>query len=133
MKKYIIHFITVLLIAGPVIILALTNPVSADSNQLLWDDTTDNFQATIGLSNNDSREIAAQAANVMLGFIGMIAVIIMLLGGFRWMTSAGNEDKVAEAKKIIGAGVIGLIIILAAFAIAQFVISALYNAAAANG
>ncbi len=57
-----------------------------------------------------------------LGFLGLIAVILILYGGFIWMTAGGNEDKVATAKKIITAAVIGLIIILLAWAIVTFVV-----------
>jgi hypothetical protein len=46
--------------------------------------------------------------------LGVIAVILVLWGGFKWMTAAGNEDGITEAKKLMGAGVIGLVIILAA-------------------
>jgi uncharacterized membrane protein len=53
---------------------------------------------------------------------GIIAVVIILAGGFKWMTAGGNEDKVGEARKMIISGVIGLAIIMSAFAIAQFVI-----------
>ncbi len=38
------------------------------------------------------------------------------------MTAGGNEEKIAGAKKMLGAGIIGLVIILAAFAIASFVV-----------
>jgi hypothetical protein len=48
------------------------------------------------------------------------------------MTAAGNEDKVGEAKRIIGAGVIGMVIILGAFGVAQFVLEALYGATGAG-
>jgi hypothetical protein len=47
------------------------------------------------------------------------------LGGFKWMTAGGNEDKVGEAKKLIVAGIIGLVIILGSFAIATFVLTQL--------
>jgi hypothetical protein len=46
------------------------------------------------------------------------------------MTALGNEDKVSESKKLIAAGVIGLVIIITAYAIAAFVINALVNATA---
>jgi len=58
-----------------------------------------------------------------MGFLGIIAVIIILLGGFKWMTSGGNEDKVKKAKALIFQGIIGLVIVLSAYAIATFVIS----------
>ena len=68
--------------------------------------------------------------NIILGFLGIVAVVIILLGGFKWMTAGGNEDKVGEARKLITAGIIGLIIILASFAIASFVLTQLSAAVA---
>lgn len=66
--------------------------------------------------------------NVALGFLGLIAVIIILIGGFKWMTAGGNEDKVGEARKTIFAGIIGLAIILFAWGITTFVIENLSTA-----
>jgi len=80
--------------------------------------------------NTGTRNIGdtiAGVINVVLGFLGIIATGIILLGGFKWMTSQGNSDKVDEAKKLIGAGVVGLAIVLVAFAVAQFVLLSLYN------
>lgn len=80
------------------------------------------------LSDRDPRAIIGSIINVALGFLGVIAVGIILMGGFKWMTAGGSEDKVSEAKKLIGAGVIGLVIILASWAISTFVIEAIYGA-----
>ncbi len=85
-----------------------------------------------GLGVKDPREVAAQVINIILGFLGIIAVILIIYGGFLWMTAAGNEDKVSTAKKLLAAGVVGLIIILAAFGIANFVINALMGATGAG-
>lgn len=82
----------------------------------------------IALGNKDPRTMVAQIINVVLTLLGIIAVIIVLLGGFKWMTAGGNEDKVSEAKKLLGAGVIGLVIILAAWGIASFVLEQLMSA-----
>ena len=81
-----------------------------------------------GLGSRDLKETIVQILNVLLGFLGIIAVIVILLGGFKWMTAGGNEDKVGEAKKLLGAGIIGLVIILAAYAIATYVISTISTA-----
>lgn len=78
-----------------------------------------------GMVEKDPREIIANIINVILGFLGLIAVILILIGGFKWMTAGGNEDQVAEAKKWIYSGVVGLLIILASYAIATFVLSQL--------
>jgi len=66
--------------------------------------------------------------NIILGFLGIIAVVLILFGGFMWMTAAGSEEKIGTAKKIMSAGVIGLVIVLAAFGIARFVISSMITA-----
>ena len=88
----------------------------------------DTISNITGLGATDPREIAANVINVILGFLGIIAVVLILVGGFMWMTAAGNDDKVATAKKIMTAGIIGLVIVLAAFGIAKFVINALITA-----
>ena len=82
----------------------------------------------IELGAKDPREIVARIINTAMMFLGIIAVVIILLGGFKWMTAAGNEDKVGEAKQLMGAGVIGLVIILASWGIASFVLNQLINA-----
>jgi hypothetical protein len=131
MKKYLL-FALFALILIPVFAFTLSNAALADSNSLFWNNEAGEMQNTIGLGNADPRAMAAKVVNIMLGFLGIIAVIIILLGGFRWMTAAGNEDKVGEAKRIIGAGVIGMVIILGAFGVAQFVLEALYGATGAG-
>lgn len=76
-------------------------------------------------------QIITNIINIALGFLGIIAVGIILMGGFKWMTAAGNEDKTTEAKQLLGAGVIGLVIILASWALATFVIKNIYGATTA--
>lgn len=80
------------------------------------------------LGNQDIRQTIAQIINVALSLLGIVAVVIILIGGFKWMTAGGNEDQVAEARKMIFAGIIGLAIILSAFAIASFVLDSLQSA-----
>lgn len=66
--------------------------------------------------------------NIIMSVLAIIAVVIVLIGGFMWMTAAGNEERVKKAKQVLVAGVIGLAIILAAYAIASFVIRSLGTA-----
>ena len=80
------------------------------------------------LGNKDLRETIGQLINVALSLLGVIAVVIILAGGFKWMTSGGSEDKVGEARKMIFAGIIGLAVVLSAWAIALFVINKLSSA-----
>lgn len=91
-------------------------------------DIADNINKDILLGDKDPREIAASVINIILGFLGIVAVIIVLAGGFKWMTAGGNQDKVDEAKKLMTAGIVGLVIVLAAFGMAKFIIDALVSA-----
>ncbi len=120
-----------LFILTPALAFSLSAPALATSDALNpWgtDALKDNIQTTTGLGDRDPRDIAASIIRIILGFLGIVAVIIILLGGFKWMTAGGNEDKVGEAKKLITAGIIGLVIIVAAFAIATFVLNSLMQA-----
>jgi len=100
-------------------------------NNVGWGNvSTETIGNLTGLGVKDPREIAANVINIILGFLGIIAVVLILIGGFMWMTAAGNDDKVATAKKIMTAGIIGLVIVLAAFGIAKFVVNALITATA---
>ena len=56
-----------------------------------------------------------------LGFLGLVAVIMILWGGFTWMTAAGNEERVRKAKEVLRAAIIGLIVILLSWAIVTFI------------
>ncbi|NQT49430.1 hypothetical protein HQ571_01920 [Candidatus Kuenenbacteria bacterium] len=86
----------------------------------------------LGGEGKDLRSVIGKLINVALGFLGVIAVIIVLIGGFKYMTAGGSEEKAGDARKYIISGIIGLAIILAAYAITTFVISQLMNATTAD-
>jgi hypothetical protein len=117
----------------------LVVPVTMAQNLDVWGDSVTDTNGVglsafndIGLGNRDPKRIASAVIQVMLGFLGVIAVILILFGGFKWMTAAGNEDNIDQAKDLITAGVIGLLIVLAAFAVSVFVLNALLGATGAN-
>lgn len=76
----------------------------------------------------DPRDLAKNIINVVLGFLGIIAVVIILMAGFQWMTAGGEEEKVTEARQRLIQGAIGLVLILAAWIIAYFIIDQLVKA-----
>ena len=85
-------------------------------------------ESEIALSNSDPRSMVTKIINVALGLLSVIAVVIVIYGGFVWMTSNGEEEKVDKAKKTLKAGVIGLAIILASWGITAFVLNKLGDA-----
>jgi hypothetical protein len=123
-SKYLMSLAIVSLLVLPFLAL----PALAQSGNNLFGLNEVNNGLNNSLSNADPRVVIGRVINVALGFLGVIAVGIILMGGFKWMTAGGNEDKTAEAKKLMGAGIIGLVIILASWAIATFVINSLNNA-----
>lgn len=109
--------------------LLLPSIAFAQSDSLNVNDLgVDAVQSSIKLGSGDVRQTAARIINVALGFLGIIAVVIVLLGGFKYMIAGGNEEKTSEAKKLIVSGIIGLAIILSAWAITSFVITRLVTA-----
>lgn len=85
-----------------------------------------------GLGTKDLREGVMAIVNVIFGFLGILVIVAIVYGGFMMMTSGGSEEKTAEGRKVIGAGVIGLVILFSAYAISAFVISQLITATGAN-
>lgn len=88
----------------------------------------DSFTNQTGLGDANLEVTIGALIKTVIRFLGIIAVIVVLYGGFRWMTASGNDEKVAEAKRILIAGLIGLAIVLTALAITTFVINQILGA-----
>lgn len=76
----------------------------------------------------DPRYIAANIIRIALGILGILFLVLILYAGFLWMTAGGEEDKISKAKKLLSNGVVGLVIILSAYAISYFVFQSLLGA-----
>lgn len=79
------------------------------------------------LNDNNLMTTLNQIINVIIGVIGFIAVIVIILGGVQYTTSAGDSGKVKKAKDTIMYGIIGLVIALLAYSIVNFVLSSLFK------
>jgi uncharacterized membrane protein len=115
MKKYAIW----LAILGLVVLPQLASAITLDVGI--------NYATATGLGTKDVRETIASIINVAMGLLGIVAVVIILLGGFKWMTAGGDDEKIKKAKNLIISGIIGLVIILTAYAIANFVVTSILN------
>ncbi len=116
MKKYLALGILLALMV-PAVVLAQAN----------WMQGMETFQNVTGLGNVPLPVAIARIVKIILSFLGLIAVVIIIIGGFQWMTSGGNEEKIGGAKKLMGAGIVGLAIVVLAYAITTFIVSALYQ------
>jgi Type IV secretion system pilin len=70
----------------------------------------------------DIRALALNIVSFFLGFLGLVAVIMIIYGGITYVTAAGNQEKVDSAKKIIMYAIVGIIIVLISFALVNTVI-----------
>lgn len=80
------------------------------------------FSGAEGANFDTSATIGSVIAAVIKGFIallGVIFVILIIIAGNKWMNAGGEEEKVREAKDTIRRAIIGLIIIIAAYAITE--------------
>lgn len=68
------------------------------------------------------RTLATTVMNFFLGFLGFIAVLVIIYGGVMYVTAQGAQEKIDSAKKIIQYALIGLVIILLSFAIVYTVL-----------
>jgi len=116
MKKY-------LPLIGVVLMLALL--VTPALAQNLDNGFMSEFQGNAGIGDNTIAEVVGQVVKAVLSILGLVALIIFIIAGFQWMTSGGNKEKIQSAQKLMGAAVIGLVIIIIAYAAASFIISAL--------
>ena len=97
------------------------------------DDKTAPAGDAIAIGNADLRTTAVKIINIALSLLGIIAVVVILIGGFQWMTAGGDDGKVETARKWIFSGIIGLAIILSAWAIAKFALVNLGKATNTSG
>ena len=79
----------------------------------------------VELRSSDPRTVFGRIINIALGFLGVIALLIILYAGFLWMTSGGDEEKIRRAKKTLIRAAIGLLIIFSSWAFVSFLISRL--------
>lgn len=106
-----------------------------------WPSRSDNWgldktaqKAELASSHTKTRtfsEIVGRLINPVLGLLGMVFMVLIIYAGVLWMTAAGNEEKVAKAKKIIYTATVGLVIVTFAYVISELIIfNLLYQQAA---
>jgi hypothetical protein len=80
-----------------------------------------NPYAAISPGRNDLAGIVGLVIQAMLGLLGVIFLIYTVYAGYNWMVAQGDEEKVTKAKETIQRAIIGLIVIIGAYAISYWV------------
>lgn len=73
------------------------------------------------LANGDE-SIIRRGINLMLYGIGVLSVVMLIFGGFKYIISGGQKDKVTSAKNTILYAIVGLLLAIFAYAIIHFVV-----------
>lgn len=120
-KKIIFTIILCTLVALPAAAQVLEPTELNEQSQVFFNETGLSSTVTIP-------ELVSDIIRVVLGLLGIIFLSLIIYAGFMWMTAAGNDDHIAKAKKIMTAAIIGLAIVLAAYAITYFVIDQILEA-----
>lgn len=116
LKKFLLSitsFFVWLLLYLPVSAQSVTTPV-------------DRLKNTAGAANLSTTSVTPQSVVVsiiliVLGLLGIIFLVLIIYSGFTWMTSQGDKTKIDKAKQTISNSVIGFAIIIASYAIVDFI------------
>ncbi len=138
MKKLVLNVIAAALMVLGLGSIATLSPAYADNDSAFCANgkpalngdisNCDEWKGGSGISNNnDLMGILTTIINVIVGVIGFVAVVMIVVGGIGFVTSQGDTSKVAKARNTILYGVVGLVVALLAFAIVNFVLSAVFG------
>ena len=129
-KTILITLVIVSFIIGPLVFSQSSQTqrvlTTGGSSELQTQDTA--FIAAAGLGTASPAIIISLIIKVLLGFLGIIFIVLLIYAGFKWLTSAGNEEQISAAKKTIVTAIIGLTIVLAAYIITVFVLDKIIEA-----
>lgn len=120
-NKIVFGLLTVALLSLPYL------QAMAWSPQDIEFDPGENILRNTGLGQEMPIDLITNIINWALGLLGLLALILLIYGGFIWMLAAGEEEKIKKAQDIIKGAVIGLVIILASYGIASYVFNNLVN------
>ena len=74
---------------------------------------------------NSASQLITRIIEILLAIAGLLAVIFLIVGGFRYITAGGNEETAEAAKKTITNAIIGIVIIILSFVIVRVISNAL--------
>ncbi len=112
------------------LVLAADNSNSKIYNDVIQDNL--NKAAETGLPGSEGYQLTlldriAIFINRILGVLGIVFLVIIIVAGFKWMSSGGNQEEISQAKKMLVAGLVGIVIVFLAYAISAFVFNFIFS------
>ena len=110
------------LLVVPTVALAVAPAASAEGN-LTLNSGVDSAQGEgVGQVSTDPESLVKKFVNIFLFAVGALSVILLIWGGIRYTTSAGDSNKVQAAKNTVLYAIVGLVVAILAYAIVNMVI-----------
>lgn len=97
-------------------------PAFADEVDVFKGDACTGNTSICGSSGNEAYQILENVINILLTIIGIIAVIMIIIGGIKYVTSTGDSSSINSARETIIYALVGLGIAIMAYALVNFVI-----------
>jgi type IV secretion system pilin len=104
----------------------INNGLCAGSN-LEFTETPGQCNVATSDATTKINNIIHTVVNLLSAIVGVVAVIMIIVGGFRYITSGGNDTSVTSAKNTILYAIIGLVVVALAQLIVRFTLSKLTN------
>ncbi|OIO08426.1 hypothetical protein CO115_01145 [Candidatus Falkowbacteria bacterium CG_4_9_14_3_um_filter_36_9] len=122
MKKLLI----IILIIFPILFFNISF-VKADTFKL-FSDSLNNTAINSGYENQTVGQdpfvdTIAKVVQMVLGLLGVVFFGLTIYGGYLWMLARGNEEDLKKAQEVLRGAVIGLIIVISAYAVSYYIIS----------
>ncbi len=122
MKYFIACILTVSIISGLILVFSENKVLAADTFKQGLQKTSEKIGYNPVENGRDAMvKTAGKILNIILGFIGVLFLLLMIHGGDVWMNARGNEQQIAKAKTILTNAFFGIVAILVAYAITFWV------------
>lgn len=134
-KSFLLLAATAVALAGPTVGLPVTafaatcNPIQTGVNSGINNATGSSGTCGASSTNGGLTNLAKKVVNIFSIVVGVVAVLMIIYGGFRYITSGGDTGNVGNAKNTLIFAVVGLIIV----ALAQFIVHYVLNTAVNAG
>ncbi len=102
---------------GPALVCCMPSETTTESE--IYNPALDGFGT--GAGETIIAQIIANALKIVFSVSGLILLIMLLIGGFQWMTAGGNKEAMAAAQKRITSALVGFVIFISIFAIINFI------------
>lgn len=125
MKRKLVLFIIVIFFSFPICVLT-ASPQNIQGN-------LGEFAGKTGIEEQSVTDATGSGIQFVLQLVGLIFFVLTIYAGIRWMTAQGNEQAVEEARNTLVAATIGLILVVGAYAITDYIASRAINEFSSGG